>query len=201
MLNQPHSIALDANAGLYIADIGNHRIRRIDLKTGLIESIAGNSDKRLPHDGHTARDNPILGPRALYVDGDNLWIALREGHSIWRMDIKRGTLHHIAGTGDAGYSGDGGPAKAAKFNGPKGIAAGADDSLFVADTENHAIRRIDVRSGTISTVALRPSNDADERRAQMNPILNRPHGICVGPGGAIFVGDTLSHEVRRISLR
>jgi streptogramin lyase len=201
MLNQPHSIALDENDGLYIADIGNHRIRRIDLKTGLIESIAGNSDKRLPRDGQIARDNPILGPRALFVDGDNLWIALREGHSIWRMDIKRGTLHHIAGTGDAGYSGDGGPAKAAKFNGPKGIAADADGTLFVADTENNAIRRIDLRSGTISTVALRPSNDADERRAPANPILNRPHGICVGPGGAIFVGDTLNHQVHRISLR
>ena len=201
MLDQPHSIALDDTDGLYMADIGNHRIRRIDLKTGTIESIAGAAERRLPHDGQVARDNPILGPRALYIDGNNLWIALREGHSIWRMDIKRGTLHHVAGTGEAGYSGDGGPAKAATFNGPKGIAAGKDETLFVADTENNAIRRIDLQSGTISTLVADSMSHAVQSHNAIRFKLNRPHGICVGPGDAVFVGDTLNHEVHRISAR
>ncbi len=204
MLNQPHSIALDDNDGLYVADIANHRVRRINLRTGIIESIAGNSERQLPQDGQAARGNPILGPRALYVEGDNLWIALREGHSIWRMDLRAGVLHHIAGTGKGGFTGDHGPARQATFNGPKGIAVGRDDTLYIADTENNAIRRIDLRSHTISTIAGNPApaNDgADDSAADEQVELNRPHGVCAGPGGRIYVGDTLNHQVRRLRPR
>jgi DNA-binding beta-propeller fold protein YncE len=203
MLNQPHSIALDESDGLYVADIGNHRIRRINLRTGIIESIAGNSERKLPTDGQAARGNPMLGPRALYVQGNYLWIALREGHSIWRMNLTMGTLHHVAGTGEAGFRGDGGPADAAQFNGPKGIAAGLRDTVFVADTENNAIRQIDLRSATISTIAIGLGNDAEEpeRGTGIAVQLNRPHGICVGPDGTIYIGDTLNHQVRRVRLQ
>jgi sugar lactone lactonase YvrE len=203
MLNQPHSIALDDRDGLYVADIGNHRIRRIDLKTGIIESIAGNSQRKLPTDGQAARGNPISGPRALCVRGDDLWIALREGHSIWRLNLTKGTIHHVAGTGEAGYRGDGGPAASARFNGPKGIAMGPRDTVFVVDTENNVIRQIDLRSGTISTIAMESLNDPEEpdRGVDAAVQLNRPHGICVGPGGTIYIGDTLNHLVRRIRLQ
>jgi sugar lactone lactonase YvrE len=201
MLNQPHSIALDENDGLYIADIGNHRIRRINLRTGIIESIAGNAERKLPRDGQPARGNPILGPRALCIDGTDLWIALREGHSIWRMDLKAGTLHHIAGTGKAGFTGDGGPARIAQFNGPKGIAAGPRESLFVADTENNAIRRIDLRSGTISTITSAAAGADSQSETDNEVRLDRPHGVCVGSDGTIYIGDTLNHVVRRARVR
>ena len=107
---------------------------------------------------------------------------------MWRLSLTDGVLHHVAGRGDAGYTGDGGPARQATFNGPKGIALGPQKSLFVADTENHVIRRIDTRLGTISTVA--------GGRAQLR--LNRPHGICVGRDGTLYIGDTLNHLVRRV---
>jgi sugar lactone lactonase YvrE len=204
MLNQPHSIALDESGGLYVADIGNHRIRRINLQTGIIESVAGNSERKLPREGQEALGNSILGPRALCIDGNNLWIALREGHSIWRMDLSAGTLHHIAGTGEAGFDGDSGPARTAKFNGPKGIAAGPGETLFVADTENNAVRRIDLRSGTISSVNDGSSNaavPADKGNHVVDVRLNRPHGVCVGPDGTIYIGDTLNHVVRRADVR
>jgi streptogramin lyase len=188
LLNQPHSIALDGRRAIYVADIGNHRIRRIDLDTGIIESIAGSTERRLPQDGQLARGNPILGPRALCIDGDDLWIALREGNSVWRLSLNDGVLHHVAGSGVSGYSGDGGSAQQASLNGPKGIALGPRKGLFVADTENHVIRRIDTRLGTIATVA--------DGRTQ--PRLNRPHGICVGRDGTLFIGDTLYHLVRRV---
>jgi DNA-binding beta-propeller fold protein YncE len=200
-LNQPHSIALDGSDALYIADIGNHRIRRVDPTTGVIESIAGSSERRLPHDGQTARRNPILGPRALFIRSDILWIALREGHSIWRMDLSDGILHHVAGTGKAGFAGDGAGADEATFNGPKGIALDADGNVIVADTENHAIRKIDAASGIITTIAggrrLRDSGVADGGAATAAG-LNRPHGVCVGPNGAIYIGDTLNHRVCRV---
>jgi streptogramin lyase len=200
-LNQPHSIALDDNDGLYIADIGNHRIRRINLRTGIIESIAGDGVRKLPRDGQVARGYPILGPRALCIDRNILWIALREGHSIWRMDLKAGTLHHVAGTGKAGFTGDGGPARTAQFNGPKGIAAGPRESLFVADTENNAIRRIDLRSGIISSITSAAPDADNESEGGSEVRLDRPHGVCVGPEGTIYIGDTLSHVVRRARVR
>jgi sugar lactone lactonase YvrE len=201
LFSQPHSIALDGNRALYVADIGNHRIRRIDLKTGVIESIAGNSQRRLPQDGQIARGNPILGPRALFVDRDTLWIALREGHSIWRMNLADGILRHVAGTGQIGFTGDGGPAAEARFNGPKGIAVGPNGNVYVADSENNAIRRIDLQSGVIATVASGDSKDkggAVNRGAATDAQLNRPHGLCVAPDGAVFIGDTLNHRVRRV---
>jgi len=184
--NQPHSIALDNKGAVYVADIGNHRIRRIDQATGIVESIAGTSEKSLPKDGQAARGNAIRGPRALFVASDTLWIALREGHSIWRMNLADGILHQMAGTGQAGYAGDDGPATQAKLNGPKGIAATSAGKVFVADTENNAIRRIDVRSGAITTVGADKAN------------LNRPHGICAAPDGTLFIGDTLNHRIWRV---
>ena len=196
---QPHSIALDDRGMLYVADIANHRIRRINLSDGTISSIAGNGQRELPPDGAVAKDRPILGPRALAVVGRTLWIALREGNSVWRMDLDSGVIRHVAGTGKSGYSGDGGPARDATFNGPKGIAATADGVVWVVDSENQAIRAIDSKSGQISTVAgggPAARGFAGERAPALQAKVDRPHGICTAPGGGAFIGDTNNHRVR-----
>ncbi|MBL7648602.1 MAG: hypothetical protein JNK74_20695 [Candidatus Hydrogenedentes bacterium] len=201
LLKQPHSIDLDGKGGLLIADIGNHRIRRVDLASGTIRTIAGNGEKTMPQDGQQADGNPMVGPRALFVDGDTLWIALREGHSVWRMDLSTGTLTHVAGTGERGYTGDGGPAREATFDGPKGIAVGPAGEVHVVDTENQAIRMIDTQSGVITTIAGSGPNgrgfggDGGPATAAK---MDRPHGICVGADGAVYVGDTNNHRVRRV---
>lgn len=201
LLKQPHSIALDGKGGLLIADIGNHRIRRVDLASGMIRTIAGNGEKELPKDGQQAEGNPMVGPRALFVDGNTLWIALREGHSIWRMDLNTGTLAHVAGTGERGFTGDGGPAREATFDGPKGIAVGPDGNVYVVDTENQAIRMIDTERDVITTIA---GSGPDGRGfgGDGGPAtaakMDRPHGVCVGPDGVVWVGDTNNHRVRRV---
>jgi len=76
-----------------------------------IYKFAGTGEKRLPEQGQAAKGNPVLGPRALFFAKDHLWVALREGHSIWRIDLNTGKWHHVAGTGQKGFSGDSGPAK------------------------------------------------------------------------------------------
>ena len=198
---QPHSIAFDSRGRLYIADIGNHRVRRVDLKSGMIESVAGNEEKKLPIDGQMAKGTPVLGPRALFIDGDTMWVALREGHSVWRIELGEGQWHHVAGTGKRGFTGDGGPAKAATFDGPKGIAVGPDKNVYVVDTENHAIRKIDIKSGVISTVAgsgPQSGGFGGDGGAGTKARMDRPHGICLDPSGAIFIGDTLNHRVRQV---
>lgn len=199
-IHRPHSIALDGRGGLFIADIGNHRIRRADLAAGTIRTIAGTGEKIMPQDGQRAEGNPMVGPRALFVDGDTLWIALREGHSVWAMDLDSGKLAHVAGTGKKGYSGDGGPAKEATFNGPKGIAVGPEGHVYVVDTENQVIRKIDTQRGVISTIAG-AGPDARGFGGDGGPAteawMDRPHGVCVGADGAVYIGDTNSHRVRR----
>jgi sugar lactone lactonase YvrE len=117
------------------------------------------------------------------------------------MELADGILHHVAGTGEAGYAGDGGPATKATFNGPKGIAVSANRQIFVTDSGNNVIRRIDLQSGLISTVAGDHSHGkrhADDRSTTLSTELNQPHGICVSPDGTLFIGDTLNHRVLRV---
>lgn len=198
---QPHSIALDDRGHLYVADIGNHRIRRIDLNSAQIDSIAGNGEKALPTSGSQAKGNPILGPRALSIAGRTLWIALREGNSVWRLNLDTGLIHHVAGTGKSGYSGDG-PVDSATFNGPKGIAATPDGAVLVVDSENQVIRRIDPKNAQVVTIAgLGPQARGfagDGGADALGAKFDRPHGIGVSPDGSNYIGDTNNHRVRRI---
>lgn len=200
--NRPHSIVLSEDDSiLYVADIQNHRIRAIDLAKGTITSIAGNGQKKLPVDGEPTVGKPMVGPRALYLDGDDLWIALREGHSVWRLDLKSGLVHHVACSGKKGYSGDGGSAKEATMNGPKGIVKAPNGCLYVVDTENQAIREIDVENDRIRTVAgIGPKGRgySGDGGPATEAKMDRPHGIGVDQNNALYIGDTNNHRVRKV---
>lgn len=198
---QPHSIALDSKGGMYVADIGNHRIRRIDLAKGTIETLVGTGEAKLPEDGAVCTGQPIKGPRALHIVGETMWIALREGNSVWKLDLETKKLTHIAGTGAKGYSGDGGPAKNATFDGPKGIVAGAKQDVYVVDTENQTIRKIDLATGLISTVAgtgPKGVGFGGDGGPATEAKMARPHGIAIDGTGVLYIGDTNNHRVRRV---
>jgi sugar lactone lactonase YvrE len=104
----------------------------------------------------------------------------------------------IAGTGKQGYLGDGGPARAAEFSGPKGLAYSRDESLFVVDTENQVIRRIDLRTGIITTVLGTGIPGDGPETDPLSCKLNRPHGIYVDRKGVIYVGDSEAHRIRML---
>ena len=196
-LHDPHSIDLDGQGSLYIADIKNHRVRRVDLTTGLISTFAGTSEQAPTPDGAPLEGTPLNGPRAIAFDsqGDML-LALREGNAVYRIAMKEKTLHHIAGTGEEGYSGDGGPAKQALLSGPKGISVGPEGGVYIADTESHTIRRIDLTSGVIETVVGDGSRHDGPAGNPLGCGLARPHGVFVGPDGAVYIGDSENHRVR-----
>ena len=195
-LRQPHSIVFDRDGTLLICDIGNHRIRRLHVDTGVIETYAGTGDALPTPDGAPVAGTPLKGPRtmALAPNGD-LYVALREGNAILRIDAATRTFHLVAGTGEQGYAGDGGAARLAKLGGPKGLALGADNMLYVADTENHVVRRIDLKSGVITTVAgTGERGDGPEP----NPLLcrlSRPHGVFAG-NGVLYISDSEAHRIR-----
>lgn len=196
-MSSPHSIALDASGNLYICDIGNHRIRRVDLKTGIISTFAGTGEKKRTPDGAPLAGTPLNGPRALDFDGrSNLFLALREGNAVYRIDLKTKTLHHLAGTGQKGFSGDGADAKAALLSGPKGIAVGPNGDVYLADTESHTIRVIRRRTGFIETIVgdgrRGDGPDGTPRKCR----LARPHGVFVDKRGNVYIGDSSNNRVR-----
>jgi streptogramin lyase len=198
-LRQPHSIQLDGKGHLYICDIGNNRLRRVDLTTGIISTFAGTGERRPTPDAAKFATAPLNGPRAIDFDrAGNLWLALREGNAIYRLDLEAGTLHHIAGTGQKGFSGNGGPAKQAALSGPKGISVAPDGNIYFTDTESHTIRMIDLRKGTVELVAGTGERGDGPDGDPLQCKLARPHGIFVDADGAIFIGDSENHRVRVI---
>ena len=198
-LRAPHSIAVTPDGGaLLIGDIGNHRIRRVTFATGIVDTYAGTGERAATPDGAPLRGTALNGPRALaFDDRGDLFVALREGNAIYRVDARASRLHHVAGTGAQGYAGDGGPARLATLGGPKGLAWWR-GTLYVADTENHVVRAIDLVSGRIRTVlgtGVRGDGpEPDPRRCA----LARPHGVLVGAGGTLYVGDSEAHRIRRV---
>jgi DNA-binding beta-propeller fold protein YncE len=200
-MNSPHSIALDASGNLYICDIGNHRIRRVDLKTGRILTFAGTGEKKRTPDGAPLAGTPLNGPRALDFDGRaNLFLALREGNAVYRIDLKTKTLHHLAGTGKKGFSGHGADAKNALLSGPKGIAVGPDGDVYLADTESHTIRVIRRKTGFIETLVGNGRRGDGPDGAPLDCRLARPHGVFVDKRGAVYIGDSSNNRVRMLII-
>ena len=197
-LRQPHSIVFDRDGTLLICDIGNQRIRRLHLDTGVIETWAGTGQAAETPDGAPVAGTPLRGPRtmAMAPNGD-LFLALREGNAILRIDARTQTLHRVAGTGEQGYAGDGGPALAAKLGGPKGLAYDA-GQLYVADTENHVIRKIDLASGVITTALGTGTRGDGPETTPLECTLSRPHGLLATDNGALYVTDSEAHRIRRL---
>ena len=195
-LRMPHSIAFDAAGRLLICDIANSRIRSVDMKTGIISTFAGTGERQATPDEGSLESAPLNGPRSIATDpAGNVYLVLREGNAVFRIDGRSRRLKRIAGTGETGYSGDGGPAIAAKLNGPKGVAYSPDQSVIIADTENHVIRRIDLKTGTIATI-LGTGQRGDGRDG--DPLLcalARPHGVFLSRA-ALYVSDSENHRIR-----
>lgn len=181
---------------LLIADIGNHRVRRIDLESGVLSTIAGNGEKGLPVDGADALATPMGDARAATLAADGtLYVLLRGGNSL--AAVKDGKARIVVNrSGKKGWSGDGGPALEATMNGPKYVAMDRQGRVLIADAENHCIRRYDPDKGTIEPIAGMPPKATDGiGETLLETGLRRPHGVRIGPDGRIYVCDTYNNRV------
>lgn len=205
-LHEPHSIQFDRGAHhLYICDIRNHRIRRVDLATGLINTWCGTGKPEATPDGApVSPQTPLKGPRALDLapDGD-LWLALREGNAVFRIAMADATLHHVAGTGLPGFTGNGGPARLATIAGPKGLAVAPDGRrIFLADTETHTVRAINLSHSPPTLELIAGDGTRGDGPDSPDPLrcrMARLHGLGVDPTtGDLYIGDSENHKVRVI---
>jgi streptogramin lyase len=196
-LKQPHSIQFDPAGDLYICDIGNNVIRKVDMKTGIINAFAGTGKPGPTPDGSPITGTPLNGPRSMDFDKNgNAWLVTRGGNQVFKFDLKAGKIHLIAGTGKAGFTGNGGPAKEATLSGPKGIAIDAEGNAWLADTESHSVRMVNAKTGKLELIAgtgvKGDGPDGNPLKCQMA----RLHGVFVDSDGSVFIGDSETHRVR-----
>lgn len=184
---------------LYLADLDNRRIRVVDLKTNIVRTVAGNGRRGVPEDGAEAMKAPLVDPRAVAVDGKgNIYVLERGGHAL-RVVNAAGTIRTVAGTGKQGFSGDGGDAIKARFNGPKHLYLDADGNVLIADTENHVIRKYRPADGKIVRVAGSGKQGKGGVGGPAEHVeLNQPHGVYVHRSGAIYIADSTNHRILKI---
>ncbi len=201
MLKEPNDLFLDGKGGLLIADIQDQRIRRVDLATGIITTFAGTGEKSRDGDGKPATEASLMGPRAVCMDRrGNVYVAEREGNGVRRISPD-GILTTIAGAESVfGYTGDDGPALAATWGAPKAMRCDLEDNIIVVDTENFAVRRIDPRTGIVTTIAGgREGGDGDGGPA-VDAGLSRAHGCGISADGNLYIADTHNNRVRVVGL-
>ncbi len=203
-LDSPQGLALgntnDTANSLYIADTHNHRIRKLNLTTGIITTVAGTGTPGFSGDNTQATSAQLNLPTAIALDtSNNLYLADTGNHRIRQIDATTGIITTIAGTGTQGFSGDRGPATSAAIDSPTGLALDASNNLYLADTHNHRIRRIDAATGIITTTAgTGAPGFSGDAAAATSANLALPHGLTIDSTGNLYLADTANHRIRRI---
>ena len=198
-LSSPSGVATDGAGNVYISDWGNQRIRKVDT-SGVITTFAGTGVSGLGGDGGPAVSALIANPTAVATDSaGNIYITDRGSHRIRKVDTT-GTITTLAGTGSygssGGFSGDGGPAASAQLNDPYGVAVDAAGNVYIGDTGNHRIRKVDT-AGVITTIAGTGEGDFGGDGGPASAArLNSPRGLATDSAGNLYVADTGNHRVR-----
>jgi len=209
LFKQPSHVTVDEQQNVYILDQQNERIRKIDAQTQTISTVVGNGTK-----GYAGDAGPALQAQLNFAVGDNpepsgglaysngvLYIGDTENHRIRRVDLASGMITTIAGTGQAGYAGDGRPATQAQLYHPHALAFGPEGDLYVADTDNGSVRAIDLQTNEIRTVAGTGTSGYDRHEGQLatKTQLNRPFGINFDPDGNLYVSDTNNSRIVKVT--
>jgi trimeric autotransporter adhesin len=197
-LGSPVGVALDASGNLYIADAGNYRIRKVSA-AGIITTVAGNGSNNYSGDGGAAANAQLSEPEGVAVDAaGNVYIADTANQRV-RKVASGGVITTVAGTGSAGYSGDGGPAISAELYHPTGIAMDACGNLYIADDLNSVIRQVSV-AGAITTVAGNgTAGFSGDGGPAASAQLFRPNGVAADAAGNLYIADTNNNRIRKVS--
>ncbi|TMQ59598.1 MAG: hypothetical protein E6K75_03960 [Candidatus Eisenbacteria bacterium] len=199
-LRLPAAIVVAANGDMYIADTGNDAVRKVTAATGIATTYAGTGTTGYTGDGGAATSARLSGPQGLVLaaNGD-LYIADTGNNVIRKVTAATGVITTFAGTGTAGFLGDGGVATSARLNAPESVSISASGELYIADAGNNRIRRVST-GGTITTVAgTGTAGSAGDGGLPTAAQLNSPHGIAVSTSGTYYISDRVNNEIRRVT--
>ncbi|MFY9224546.1 MAG: hypothetical protein WAQ98_17865, partial [Blastocatellia bacterium] len=198
-LNVPTGLAVDSTNNLFIADTSHNLVRKVNAATGVITTVAGTGRNNFNGDGNLAVNTDLSEPIFVAVDGkDNLFIVERSSR-IRRLDNATKTITTVVGDGTAGFSGDNGKATLAKLNNPNSIVIDDVGNIFIADTANHRVRRVDNQTGNITTIAGNGmAAFSGDGGAATNASLDSPTGLTLA-NNTLFIVDN-SNRVRSVSL-
>ncbi|MEZ4364747.1 MAG: DUF4215 domain-containing protein [Kofleriaceae bacterium] len=201
LVSSPSGLALDGQGNLFVADTGNHRVRRVDAATGVITTVAGTGAAGFTGDGGLATGAWLSAPQGVAVDGDgDLFIADSSNNRIRRVDASNGVITTVAGSGVGGFAGDGGPATAARLLAPASVAVDDLGNLYVADTSNNRVRRVDAATGAITTIAGTGSFGSGGDGGPATSAQLRPQGLAISGSAFLYATESSRHRVRRIDL-
>jgi DNA-binding beta-propeller fold protein YncE len=202
IFNGVYTVTLNKDASrLLLADLGNRRLREIDLESNVIRTVAGNGKKGVPKDGALATEAPLLAPRAACYGADgSIYIASREGNAL-RHVRPDGKIHTVVNaSGKKGYGGDGGEGRMAMLNGPKHLSLDPDGNIVIADDGNHCIRLYKPADGTIHLLVGSPGTSGTKiGTGPLDTQLLRPHGARYDHEGHLYVADSFNHRVLKFT--
>lgn len=200
-LNQPIGVIVANNGTLYISDNANHRVRKVDVN-GIITTYAGTGSAGFSADGVLANTSKLNSPWGLVLDKfDNLFIADRANNRVRKVDALSNIITTVAGTGTAGYSGNNGQATTANFDKPIAVAIDTSLNLYIADEDNHRVRKVNLTTGIVTKIA--GTGTAGYNGDGMNAgsaNLNFPCGVAVDMSGNVYISDRMNHRLRKINL-
>jgi sugar lactone lactonase YvrE len=202
----PFGLAVDRSGNLFIADVGNHRIRKVAAEPGLITTAAGTGAPGFSGDGGPATGAQLKNPRGIVVGrSGNLFIVDTDNHRVRKVEAETGVITTVVGTGVQGFGGDGGPATSAQLAFPTGLAMDARGDLFIADLFNYRVRKIAAGTGLITTVAgsgppaPAPGGFAGDGSPATGARLNLPRGVALDASGNLFIADSGNARVRKVA--
>ncbi len=206
----PGFVTADSSGNLYISDTGNNCIRKVTVSTGIITTVAGHttagacdaSAGAYSGDGAAATSAKLYSPKGTAVDSSgNLYIADAANYRVREVTASTGIITTVAGTGTAGYSGDGGQATSAMLNAPANITLDSSGNLYIADTSNNRIRKVTVSTGIIFTVAGNgTAGYSGDGGAATSAELSGPYGMAVDSFGNLYIADTSNNRIRKVTV-
>lgn len=198
----PHNLALDAAGNIYFPDYNNARVRKITINTGLISTIAGTGTAGFSGDGGAATAAQINQPTSLTFDSNgDLYFTDRGNQRVRKITKSSGIITTIAGTGAAGFNGDGISATTAQLNYPNEVAFDSAGNLFVSDWQNQRVRKVDKLTGTITTIAgTGVAGYNGESIPAVTAQIHGPCGIIFDIGGNIYIAEYTGNRIRKINI-
>ncbi len=200
-VRKPRGVSVAPSGNIYIADTDNHVIRRVEGATGIISTYAGTGSSGYSGDGGLAWNAELDKPDDLFVTDTEIYIADTENDCIRKTVAADNRIYPVAGTGSSGYSGDGGPAANAELDKPRGVCVDGAGNVYIADTENHVIRWVDVNTGDIYTVAgIGSAGYSGDGGPATNAELDKPEDVYLDASGNLYIADTNNSCIRRVDI-